>query len=41
MNTIHSESIEKALADLEEVKEEYEGTEIKLSEVGSIKNWSC
>lgn len=40
-NTIHRKTKEEALSDLEELKAEYEGTEIKISEVGSIKNWSC
>lgn len=41
MNTIHRNTKEEALKDLEELKEEYEGTEIKIAEVGSISNWKC
>lgn len=40
-NTIHRPTKEEALKDLEELKAEYEGTEIRIAEVGSIKNWSC
>ena len=40
-NTIHRPTRAEALADLEKLKEEYEGTEVKIVEVGSISNWSC
>ena len=40
-NWINKESKEEALSDLEAVKVEHEGTEIKLTEVNSSDNWSC
>lgn len=41
MNTIHRQTKEEALSDLEKLKEEYEGTEVKIAEVSSANNWSC
>lgn len=41
MNTIHRQTKEEALSDLEKLKEEYEGTEVKIAEVTSANNWSC
>ncbi len=40
-NTIHRPTKEEALQDLEELKKEYEGTEIKIAEVSSANKWSC
>lgn len=40
-NTIHSKTREEALAKLESVKAEYEGTEVKLTEVNPSSKWSC
>lgn len=40
-NTIHSETREGALKKLEEVKQEYNGTDIKLTEVNPASKWSC
>lgn len=40
-NTIHSKTREGALKKLEEVKQEYNGTDIKLTEVNPASKWSC
>lgn len=40
-NTIHRPTKEEALTDLEELKAEYEGTEIKIVEVLPANKWSC
>lgn len=40
-NTIHRPTREEALTDLEELKQEYNGTEIKLSEVAPANKWKC
>lgn len=40
-NTIHRPTKEEALVDLEELKAEYEGTEIKIVEVLPANKWSC
>ena len=40
-NTSHRPTKEEALKDLEELKREYEGTEIKIAEVSSANKWSC
>ena len=41
MNTIHRPTKEEALKDLEELKQEYNGTDIKISEVAAATKWSC
>ncbi len=41
MNTIHRPTKEEALKDIEELKQEYNGTDIKLSEVKPASKWSC
>lgn len=40
-NTIHRKTREEALTDLEELKQEYNGTDIKLVEVTPANKWSC
>ena len=40
-NTIHRNTKEEALSDLEELKEEYEGTAIRIVEVKPSSEWSC
>ena len=40
-NTIHRQTREEALTDLEEVRKEYNGTDIKISEVKPANKWSC
>lgn len=40
-NTIHRQTREEALTDLEELKQEYNGTDIKLVEVTPANKWSC
>ena len=40
-NTIHSETRAEALSKLESVKVELDGTDIKLTEVNPVSNWSC
>ena len=40
-NTIHRQTREEALTDLEELKQEYNGTDIKLVEVLPANKWSC
>lgn len=40
-NWIRRPTKEEALTDLEEVKVEHEGTEIKLTEVNPASKWSC
>lgn len=40
-NWIDATSKEKAIADLEDLKEEYCGTHIKVNEVSPVSEWSC
>ena len=40
-NTIHRKTREEAIADLEELKKEYNGTDIKLTEITPASKWSC
>ena len=40
-NWIDAETKEKAIADLQELKEEYNGTLIKVNESSSAHNWKC
>ncbi len=40
-NWIDSESKEKAIAELEPLLNEYNGTDLKVMEVHSANNWSC
>lgn len=40
-NTIHRPTKEEALKDLEELKEEYSGTAIRIVEVNPANKWSC
>ena len=40
-NTIHSETRAEALSKLESVKVELDGTDIKLTDVNPVSNWSC
>lgn len=40
-NWIDAESKEKAIADLQELKQEYDGTLIKVNETSSAHNWKC
>lgn len=40
-NWIRAETKEKAIADLQPLLNEYDGTELKVIEVHSANNWSC
>ena len=40
-NWINRETKEKAIADLQPLLKEYNGTELKVIEVHSANNWSC
>lgn len=40
-NWIHAETKEKAIADLQPLLNENNGTELKVVEVHSANNWSC
>ena len=40
-NYIHRETKEKAIADLQPLLNEYNGTDLKVIEVHSANNWSC
>lgn len=40
-NSINAESKEEALTKLEDLKKEYDGTEIKIIETAPASEWSC
>lgn len=40
-NWINTESKEKAIADLQDLKEEYDGTDLKVIEVCPASKWKC